>query len=253
MQTNRRILIVNADDANLTPGVTEAILKCHEQGIVSSTTWLVNLPTNPSWIRRLLKRKSLGIGLHLNVTLGPSVTAPHRIHSLVDSRGNFKRKSQQLSRLPKAKEVKLEYQNQIRQFMKVFGKMPTHLDTHHQMHDHPFYFQILSEIAHRHDLPIRRSRLMSSLKRGRVKTTDFWFGNLNPGGHWTRDSLESIVQNAPRGLSEIMCHPGRDDKMLRRISSFCEGRVAEFRLFRSKDHNQAQDFPEQFLRHRHLG
>ena len=43
----QKSLIVNADDCNLTSQVTEAIVKAHENGIVTSTTFLVNLPVGP--------------------------------------------------------------------------------------------------------------------------------------------------------------------------------------------------------------
>jgi len=35
-------LIVNADDYNLTPGVCRGILAAHQEGVVTSTTFMVN-------------------------------------------------------------------------------------------------------------------------------------------------------------------------------------------------------------------
>ena len=40
----KKQLIVNADDGNLTGGVTRAILDAHDHGIVSSTTLFANMP-----------------------------------------------------------------------------------------------------------------------------------------------------------------------------------------------------------------
>lgn len=223
-----RILIVNADDCNLTPGVTDAILDCHENGIVSSTTFLINLYNSDDTLRRLKKYKRLGIGLHLNVTLGTPVTAVSKIGSLLSPRGGFKKVGEQLRRPPKIAELLLEYESQIRLFNRFFGTKPTHLDTHHHLHDHPAFFKALAQAAKKYQLPVRRSAVLTGLK-----TTDFFFGNLNPEGYWREEALVTLLKNFPTGVSEIMCHPGKNDRALALISSFREGRAAEHCLFRS--------------------
>jgi hypothetical protein len=244
----KRLLIVNADDCNLTPGVTEAILECHERGIVSSTTWLVNLPIDEKSLKAIRGCKRLGIGVHLNVTLGSPVSLRTRVKTLLESGGSFKKFQKQMARLPKESELALEYAGQIRLFQEIFGRLPTHLDTHHQLHDHPLFFRALMKVASQYRLPIRRSRLMLAhrfypypVKRGGGKeggtwrTTDFFFGNFSPSGYWRREALETLLRNLPEGMSEIMCHPGRNTQALRALSSFTTGREEEFRLFRSGD------------------
>ncbi|HXV27697.1 MAG TPA: ChbG/HpnK family deacetylase [bacterium] len=242
----KRVLIVNADDCNLTPGVTRAILKCHDEGIVSSTTWMVNLPFTPDTVRSVLKRRGLGVGIHLNVTLGMPVSSPQKVRSLIDSEGRFSKLQKQLGKLPEKRDLVIEYASQVEKFKKIFGRYPTHLDTHHQVHDHPLFFHALIQVAIRYGLPIRRSSLMRSphlypppnkLGRGKEggawKTTDFFFGNFSPAGYWKRDALETVLETLPEGTSEIMCHPGYHDRDLGAISSFTEGREQEFRLLRS--------------------
>ncbi|MBI2164629.1 MAG: ChbG/HpnK family deacetylase [candidate division NC10 bacterium] len=68
-------LIVNADDFNLTEGVTRGILEAHRCGIVTSTTVMVNLP-GLERSRDLVREAShLGLGLHLNwgcISISPS-------------------------------------------------------------------------------------------------------------------------------------------------------------------------------------
>ena len=252
----KRVLIVNADDCNLTPGVTRAILDAHDHGIVTSTTFLVNLPVESPTVRQILKRKRLGLGLHLNVTLPPPLLPPFfrqrtdppkalwRNGGRNKVGGGLKRTSY--------RELIQEYQSQIDLFRKIFGRNLTHLDTHHQIHDYPFFYRALCEIARRNQLPVRRSSLsLRGKKRGQVhgpvpfsgrpvgraamttKTTDFLFGNLDPSHHWRKESLEFLLGHLPEGVSEIMCHPGRNDAQLRQISSFTAGREAEWRLFRS--------------------
>ncbi len=239
MSPARRILIVNADDALLTPAVTEAILCCHDEGIVSSTTCLVNLPLDERALRGLKKRKHLGLGLHLNITLGRPLSPVRKVRSLVNAEHIFRRPDVQLEHRPKAQAVRIEYEAQIKRFQKLFGRLPTHIDTHHQLHADPFYASIFALVAQKYKLPVRRSAALDGFKakhsQAKLKTTDYWFGNLSPERYWRPDVLDSVLRNLPTGVSEIMCHPGKNDAALRRISSFQEGRAAEFRLFRASE------------------
>ncbi len=228
----KRVLIVNADDCNLTDGVTQAILKCHQQGIVSSTTFLVNLPHNPTLIRRIKKQRRLGVGLHLNITLGCPVSALENIPSLIDKEGRFIKRSTRMRFTPSLREVRTEYENQIMLFRKIFGRIPTHLDTHHQLHDHPKIYEVLRQVAKKYNRPIRRSRVMKQGATSSFRTTDFWYGNLKPENYWRKRTLIKTIESLPVGVSEIMCHPGIVDDELKTISSFTTGRQREYDLLK---------------------
>ncbi len=233
-----RILIVNADDCNLTPGVTRAILECHDTGIVSSTTFMANLPVEAKTVRALKKRKNLGVGIHLNITFSRPVSKPEKIKSLLGSDGNFRKVHEQLSKPPKPVQVFEEYVNQIRRFKSFFGRLPTHLDTHHQIHNHPLFFGVLIETAKKYRLPLRRSSLMKQpawKKKVSVPSPDITFGDLNVKGYWRLRTLKPVLRHLPSGVSEIMCHPGICDAALKSVSSFTTGREVERKLFRSPD------------------
>ena len=144
----QKTLIVNADDCNLTSRVTEAILKSHENGIVTSTTFLVNLPVGPDVAGEVLARKKLGIGLHLNVTLGSPVAKPSLVKSLLQKDGRFKKKEQySAKRLPPVSEITEEFKAQLQKFVKTFKRLPTHVDIHHHMHDYRPFLEALAFIA----------------------------------------------------------------------------------------------------------
>jgi len=69
-------LIVNADDFGRSPGINRGILDAHLNGIVTSTTVMINYPdAAPGLEQALLKAPDLGIGLHLNLTSGRPVSA----------------------------------------------------------------------------------------------------------------------------------------------------------------------------------
>ncbi len=230
-----RRLIVNADDCNLTRGVTEAILKAHRSGIVSSTTFLVTHPANPEDVEALTHAKNLGVGLHLNVTLGRPAAPASEVPSLVDPAGAFRNREDQLRHQPEVGHIEREYTEQIERFTALFARLPTHLDTHHHMHDLPGYFDALCRAAHRFQLPVRRCRFLEGPRRaGQPFTTDFFFGDLDPDGYWRKEKLVECLKNLPGGISEIMCHPGRVDDALRRITSFQDGRGEEYQVFSAK-------------------
>lgn len=231
-RNGEKLLIVNADDANLTPGINRAILKAHDEGIVSSTTFLINLPVSSMTVRSFQKRKKLGIGLHLNVTLGRPAAGPGRVPTLVDPQGCFRKRADQVSRLPSAGDLAREYEAQITLFRKCFSRMPTHLDTHHQLHDNPRFLHAVVRLARRWKLPMRRSGLWKEgdTPRGLVSSRTR-LGDLSPEGFWRKEKLLKQLRNLRPGVSELMCHPGKADLRLRRLSSFTEGREAELKVF----------------------
>ena len=73
--SKERYVIVNADDFGLSAGVTEGILRAHREGIVTSTTILANMPAAEEAVRRLAEAPGLGVGVHLNVSQGPVLSA----------------------------------------------------------------------------------------------------------------------------------------------------------------------------------
>lgn len=231
----KRVLIVNADDCNLTRGVTEAIFDCHDHGILTSTTFMINLPVERKTVKEIKKRRTLGVGLHMNVTFQKPVSKPGTVRSLLGAGNVFRKVGEQTSKLPRLNELLREYQAQIDLYKKIFGSKPTHLDTHHQTHDHPFFLRAVLAAAARNKIPVRRSKLMlrADFQKPKVQSTDFFFGNLTTEGYWRAESLETVLRNLPYGVSEIMCHPGKNDAALAKVSSFRRGRAVEYGLFRS--------------------
>lgn len=194
---------------------------------------MINLPASAETVQEIFKRKHLGLGIHLNVTFGQPVSEVSEVSSLLHG-GKFKKFKEQTTVLPKAGELAKEYQNQIRLFQKIFKRKPTHLDTHHQVHDLSFFYEVLREVALENKLPIRRSLLMRQATTDKnVSTTDYFFGNLTVEGYWRLEALKTVLKNLPDGVSEIMCHPGIVDRDLKSVSSFTSGRKAEYDLFSS--------------------
>ena len=195
----------------------------------------MNLPLTDSTVRALKKRRRLGLGVHLNITLGEPLSRRSNVLSLVKPEGCFRRPPDYLEKMPSVKEVAREYVAQIRLFEKRFSRPPDHLDTHHHLHDHPVFFSALSEVARRWKIPIRRSRIFQMAdyapRTKNLQTTDYLFGNLEARFIWQIDSFLGIVENLSEGTSEIGCHPGFCDTQLREISSLQDVREKELQLF----------------------
>ena len=79
-------LIVNADDYGLSEGVCLGILKAHRDGILTSTTCMMNMENIEKYLEMTKDYPNLGLGVHLNITVGKPLTNV----SFVDEKGNFK-------------------------------------------------------------------------------------------------------------------------------------------------------------------
>lgn len=84
-------LIVNADDFGMTQANTIGILVAHSQGIVTSTTCMMNMPYAHFALKQAQNYPHLGVGVHLVLTVGrPLIDGAH---SYTDANGNFIRQT----------------------------------------------------------------------------------------------------------------------------------------------------------------
>lgn len=67
-------LIVNADDYGLSEGVCLGILKAHRDGILTSTTCMMNMENIEKYLEMTKDYPNLGLGVHLNITVGKPLT-----------------------------------------------------------------------------------------------------------------------------------------------------------------------------------
>ena len=67
-------LIVNADDYGLSEGVCLRILKAHRDGILTSTTCMMNMENIEKYLEMTKDYPNLGLGVHLNITVGKPLT-----------------------------------------------------------------------------------------------------------------------------------------------------------------------------------
>ena len=207
-----RVLIVNADDFGLTPGVNAGILAAHRQGVVTSTTVLVTADLDREQLARA-RDSGLGLGLHVNLTHGRPLT---RGRSLVDGRGHFVRDARQAAAGAEVRDMRAEVEAQIERFERLVGRRPTHLDTHHHVGLHSPVREVVLEIARGLGLAVRSQDAVTRARaRGAgLRTPDHFFGESGPDAYWSPARTLAHLRALPPGVSEFMCHPGWFDDAL---------------------------------------
>jgi len=205
-------LIVNADDFGLTNGVSRGILEAHHRGIVTSTTLLVNRPI-PEDLLSELKASALGVGLHLNLTHGAPISPPGEVPSLVDGEGKLIRDARQAAAAAKPGEVALELRAQVAMFVRLMGRAPTHLDSHHHVGRHSPILECLLDLAEELSVPLRSqdSEIRRVARARDLKTPDHFFGDSGPDPYWSSERTLTHLLALPDGVSEFMTHPGYFD------------------------------------------
>lgn len=246
-----RRLIVNADDFGFTEGVTEGILQCMREGIVTSTTVMANMPCASESIKRLLAVGCRSVGIHLNLTSGPAIRA--RSNRLTAPNGTFLGagvlwRDGMLQRLP-VEEIELELAAQIETIRRL-GIEVSHVDGHHHIHVLPQIAPIVSKLCKRFMVPAVRVpytnghhlSLLNRLKwqlvnfnarKARLTFQDYglqmpdhfvaWYG----GGVDTLTDLQRTIMSIGTGVTEIAVHPGLDDAALARMDSYLSERRVE--------------------------
>lgn len=243
---DKKRLIVNADDFGLTAGVNSAIIECHQHGVVTSTTLMVNASAAADAATLAAANRRLGVGLHLNLTAGPPTLPRGEVSSLVDVDGNFPGLKQMLVRLTlgRARTVELEAEimAQIGRCREL-GIEPTHVDSHHHVHAHPRVRGILAWACRR--TGIRKARgyhmAMRSPKAAAIRLaalmpvggdpllTPDSFSGIEAMGDRDMAAVLAADLASSRGVLEFMCHPGYADAELASASSYNAPRQVELK------------------------
>ncbi len=172
MTSDRRTLLLHADDFGMRKAVTDGIIDCFRRGLLTSTSIMSNAPDCEraislwSELQReraadalpsSASRKQLGdpatpfdLGVHLNLTLGKPLTNDYP-RQLLNGEGSFPGayvlfgKAARLT--PSMREaVRLELSAQI-DFLVNRGVLPTHLNGHQYVEMMPNVAEIVADLA----------------------------------------------------------------------------------------------------------
>lgn len=124
-------IIFNADDFGYSEAVSSGIIKAHVDGLIKSTTLMVNMDSTLHAVNLAKQNPELYVGLHVNIVIGKPCSDPSRLQSLVNEQGVFNTKE----RLQKGlsldeKEILLETKAQAQRFKELMEHYPTHIEGH---------------------------------------------------------------------------------------------------------------------------
>lgn len=225
-------LIVNADDFGYTPGVTRGILRAHRDGIVTATTLMATAPDTEGAAKAARADRTLDVGVHLVFTYGRPLTPADRVPSLLTGAGEFPRVSDLLrAGQPRADEALVEARAQYARVRQLLGRDPTHIDTHHWVHDLPALEDAVIALAKETGAAARThdGRQRARFRDAGVRTPDRFVREYQHAGKIGLERLlgllEALAEDA--GVIELMCHPGEPDEALLSGSSYAAERAVE--------------------------
>lgn len=229
-----RLLIVNADDFGLTPGVCEGVLQAADRGVVTSTSALVVGPAFGKYAE-VLRDAGVPTGGHLAVVgEDPPILSAREIPTLVDGEGRFPLRWQGFVRRAArgavdTDDLRRELLAQL-EVLEQAGIRPTHLDSHQNLHLWPQVATVLLELARDRSIPaVRVTRtarwsaiplgvrsLSHSLRRrarraGLVFTEGSW--GLDEAGRLDRGQLLRVIDQMAASTcrsAELVTHLATD-------------------------------------------
>jgi chitin disaccharide deacetylase len=246
-------VIVTADDYGLSRGVDDGILRSFHEGVVRSTTVLVNFPDVVESVARL-PQAGLELGIHLNLTAGPPVLSPGELPSLVGRGGQFRPLASFLARAGFGRvawaEARREWEAQIQKGLGI-GCRFAFLTSHHHVHMLPPLARIAAELARAHGIPsVRLARIATPrrlptplfkalvlapwaraarpvLARHRLLHNHFLLDLPHCGAAAALDWLVKVLPRVPGAVYELVCHPGYVDRTLASRDRLTLGRLAD--------------------------
>lgn len=246
-------LIINSDDYGRTPEISRGIRESHLNGVVTSTTCMMNIPTTAEDVKVAVKETpKLGLGVHLVLTMGKPILKREAVSSIVDANGNHFKYDPFIANIPKLNmtEVKAEWRAQIEAFIQAAGRRPDHLDSHHHSSFFtPELFRGMLELAKEYDCPIRNPIAYGEnptagmpgvadpmadhaprlIKEFNARSTDTIFVNFYDEGA-THEELLNTLGKIGDGTYELMCHPGYVDAAFAKESAYNFQRERELKI-----------------------
>ena len=229
------LLIVNADDFGLSKGQNYGIVEACRHGVVTSTTAMVNGEAIEHAAALSRDLPDLGVGMHFVLTLGMPLTAMPGL-TRDGLLGKWIWDMAEQGTLP-LEEIARELDCQFNRFVDLFGREPTHIDSHHHVHMIPAIFPLVAEFARRKGVALRVDRQvdMPGETGGDLPPTTDGFSSAFYGDEISEalflSVLDRSVQQGERSL-EVMAHPAFIDNTSRK-SAYCWPRLAEMEVLTS--------------------
>jgi chitin disaccharide deacetylase len=177
-----KYLIVTGDDFGASSGINRGILEAHRDGILTSASLMVNLPWSADAASLSRAAPQLALGLHIELAGEALASAGARRDAV----------------------CRASLDQQFSCFATLVGRMPTHLDSHHNVHRNPRLLPHFLDLARQHNLPLR--------EHSAVRYLSSFYGQWGGETHLEAISVPSLLNQLetalPDSVTELGCHPG---------------------------------------------
>ena len=242
-------IIVNADDFGRHELINRAVERAFKAGCLKSTTLMAGGAAFDDAVSRAKKFSGLGVGIHFTLANGNPVLPPKEVPSLVTEEGIFhgdyvKFLKRYLSGKISLAEVCSELAAQLEKIRRA-GLTLTHFDSHQHLHHVPGIIEITLDLAKSAGIKSMRvantklfdgeldslGKLFGRLGLGSLAkfaahmahkknfATPEHFAGIVAGESVSEKFLLKLIENFQDGTTEVMLHPGTDNKILR---GFCQ-------------------------------
>ena len=211
-------LIINADDFGFSKSINKGIIDSYNEGLISTTTIMINMPYVEDAIELWKQNKGLGLGLHINITVGKPIS--DNIPSLVDNNGVFNYIREWENHNFEYIDVYKEVKSQIEKLIQ-YDVVIDHLDCHNDLMNNKMFRKVFFDLVLEYNLPVRcdNEDARYEARRNNIKTTDCWCCDFFKDNAQYETILEYMGNNKEANSIEIMTHVGYIDDDTRNRSS----------------------------------
>ncbi len=233
-----KLLIVNCDDLGSSNCANDAIKRCFEDNVVTSSTLMVPCPWATAGAKMSIDY-DIGVHLTLNSEWDDYRWSPLTYSkTLTAAKGGFHKTVPALYELADINEVENELRAQIEQALD-WGVDITHIDSHMgPLHFREDYFKLYLQLAVEFEVPMRMPnaefqqllgfdyRVMAQEKG--VIFPDYFAFVVDGVG--SRDTITNCLSELNFGVTEVYLHPVVDTEELRNMADDYEKRVDDFKF-----------------------
>jgi Uncharacterized protein conserved in bacteria len=223
-------VIINSDDFGLSRSINKGIIEAFNEGLISSTTLMINMPYAEEAIELYKQVEGLGMGVHLNITAGSPLSS--NIPSLVDENNIFYRIKDFKNHVVVFDEAYKEMKAQIEKVLS-YDINISHIDCHHFLVENDTFREIIIILGKEYNVPVRilGDSMKKECEEVGVKTADMFFEDFYGDNAKSETILNLVNENSNCSSIEFMCHLGYIDEDTKTRTSYLnrENEINELR------------------------
>lgn len=152
-------LIVNADDFGMSRTVNQAVADAYNNGVLTSTSVMPNMPAFEDAMRKLKLIPNIGLGVHLNLTDYKSkLRTKEKNSKLYDKDGFFNNNFIKIFTKSNDEDFMFEVEHEFRAQIEAVLKYHSidHINSHKNIHSIPKIFNLVCKLAKEYEIPTVR-------------------------------------------------------------------------------------------------